>query len=183
MRYLAIALIFAAACGSDTKTTDAAGGGLSCSAYCTSILGACTGANAQYGGTDGGMATCMASCAHFPTGMAADMTGNTLGCRTNHANLAKTDATTHCVHAGPSGGGACGMPCEGFCSLVTAECPTQWTASSCPTGCAAFAATPPYTAMVQSGNNLSCRIYHATAASTDPTTHCPHTTATSVTCM
>jgi hypothetical protein len=28
---------------------------------------------------------------------------------------------------------------------------------------------------VTSGNDLSCRIYHATAASTDATTHCPHT--------
>ena len=41
--------------------------------------------------------------------------------------------------------------------------------------CAGFAATPAYTAAVTGGNSLSCRIYHATAASTGPATHCPHT--------
>ena len=182
MRILIASLLIAAACGSDntTKMPDASTSMLTCSAYCTTIMSACTTTNAQYSSMD----TCMASCAHFPVGMAADQSGNTLGCRTYHANAAKTDANTHCVHAGPSGAGVCGAACEGFCSLVTAECPTQWaSASACSTGCAMFAATPPYTANVTSGNNLSCRIYHATAASTDPTTHCPHTTATSVTCM
>jgi hypothetical protein len=177
MRHLALALFFAAACGSsDTKTPDA---GLTCSAYCTSVMAACTTTNQQYASMD----QCVASCAHYPEGASGDMSGNTLGCRTTHANLAKTDPTTHCVHAGPSGGGVCGTPCEGFCSLVTAECPTAWTTASCPTGCAAFAATPPYTSNITSGNSLSCRIYHATEASTDATDHCAHTTASSTPCM
>ena len=181
MRILSLALIFAAACGSDsTKTPDAAAGALSCMDYCTTIMGACTGANAQYSA----MADCVASCGHFPVGAMADQMGNTLGCRTYHANAAKTDAATHCIHAGPSGGGVCGMPCDGFCSLVTAECATQYpSASGCATTCAGYAATPPYSASVTSGNSLSCRIYHATAASTDPSLHCPHTAMTSVTCM
>ena len=91
---------------------------LDCTSYCTTITGACTAANLQYSD----MATCVASCAHFPVGTLADMGGDTLGCRLYHANAAKTDPGTHCVHAGPGGGGVCGMPCMGFCDLVVAEC-------------------------------------------------------------
>jgi hypothetical protein len=181
MRNLALALLVLAACGSDSSSVDAAvkhdgsGSGsaaLDCATYCTKIQANCTATNAQYSSS----ADCMASCSHFPVGAAADTSGNTLGCRIYHAGNAMADPTTHCIHAGPSGGGVCGMPCEGFCSLVTAECPTQYpTANTCATDCAAYAATPPYSSNVTSGNNLSCRIYHATAASTDPTTHCPHT--------
>src|SRR5438477_13103000 len=126
MRILSLAFILAAACGSDSgsKNPDAKvfmdGSGsaaLSCMNYCTTIMGACTGANAQYDT----MADCVASCAHYPVGTAADQMGNTLGCRTYHAMAAQTAASTHCIHAGPSGAGLCGTPCEGFCSLVTAE--------------------------------------------------------------
>jgi hypothetical protein len=151
------------------------GGGsatLDCETYCDRTMANCTGSNAQYSGSD----TCMASCTHFPEGTLADTSGNTLGCRIYHAGNAATDPTTHCIHAGPSGGGACGNPCDGFCSLVVAECPTQYpSASDCATVCATYATTPPYSAAVTGGDDLSCRIYHATAASVDPTTHCPHT--------
>jgi len=165
----------------DSKTPDTPGGTLSCTAYCTTIQGACTAANLQYSD----MATCVATCAHFTVGAASDTSGDTLGCRTNHAMLAQTGPGTHCVHAGPSGGGVCGMPCEGFCSIVVPECPTQWpSATTCPTMCAGLNPVPAYTANVQSGDSLSCRIYHATAASTNPTTHCPHTAVTgSATCQ
>ncbi len=172
MRYLANAVVFLAACtsGNSGKTPDA--GIPSCATYCTNITANCTTINLQYSTA----AACMASCPHFPVGTGSDMSGDTLGCRVNHAALAMTDPTTHCVHAGPSGGGACGMPCEGFCSLVVAECPAQYPdAATCAATCMGFAAAPPYTAMVTGGNSLSCRIYHATAAAMDPTTHCPHT--------
>jgi hypothetical protein len=46
-----------------------------------------------------------------------------------------------------------------------------------------FATDPASTSAVTSGNSLSCRIYHATAASVDPGTHCPHTAMTSATCL
>src|SRR5262245_12876101 len=149
-------LLLLAACGNDHKANidgavdtpegiDAPGIDaaqmLDCMSYCTTITGACTAANLQYSD----MATCVASCAHFPVGMVADMGGDTLGGRTYHANAAKTDPGTHCVHAGPGGGGVCGMPCMGFCDLVVAECPAQWTMSTCANQCGALAQTPPYT--------------------------------------
>ena len=176
MRNLCCACLLLGAC-----TVGVAGSGTSdsgsaatpdCNTYCTRIATNCTDVNSQYSS----MATCMASCTHFPVGTAADIAGNTLGCRIYHAGNAATDPVTHCIHAGPSGGGHCGDPCDGFCSLVVAECPAQYpSASDCATTCAGYATTAAYSAAVTSGNDLSCRIYHATAASTDPSTHCPHT--------
>jgi hypothetical protein len=181
MKTICLAVLLLAACGSDSNNSgiDAPGGEsgsgsgtLDCASYCTKITANCTGANNQYGS----MATCVASCAHFPVGAISDLSGNTLGCRLYHAGAAAADPGTHCIHAGPSGGTVCGQPCDGFCSLVTAECATQYpSAGTCATQCANYATTPLYSAAVTSGNSLSCRIYHATAASTDPTTHCPHT--------
>src|SRR5262245_5576880 len=184
MRRLTL-LFLLAACGSDNKANvdamhDGPAGPPSCAAYCTAIQANCTAANLQWADT----ATCMAACAHLPVGTMADMGGDTLGCRLYHANAAHTAPDTHCVHAGPSGAGVCGMPCMGFCDLVVAECPTQYpNAGGCATTCAMFAATPPFTANVTSGDSLSCRLYHASAASTAPALHCPHTAMTSATCQ
>lgn len=175
MRTRALLCFFFAACSTTVggNTVDSPAATLDCTTYCTRTMTNCTGsANAQYSSMD----TCMASCSHFPVGTLADTGGNTLGCRIYHAGNAATDPNTHCIHAGPSGGTVCGNPSDGFCSLVVAECPTQYpSATACATLAAGYAATPLYSAAVESGNNLSCRIYHATAASTDPTTHCPHT--------
>jgi hypothetical protein len=147
---------------------------------CTTIQAACTGTNAQYASMD----TCVASCAHFPAGASGAMSGNSLACREYHAMAAQTDPTTHCVHAGPSGGGVCGMPCDGFCSLVVAECPAQYaSATDCMTTCGGYIATPSYNATVTTGNSLSCRIFHATEAAMDPATHCSHTAMASPVCQ
>jgi hypothetical protein len=201
MRLLAIIVVLACACGKDEKkpdagnnqqmdapkqidapASDAPAGTPDCATYCTKVMAACTGAvNAQYANA----ANCMDSCANFTVGTSADQQGNTLGCRINHADLAVGDPATHCVHAGPGGGGACGTPCLGFCSIVVAECPTQWNMGSCmnqTTGCPSFATTPPYKAP-STGNTLECRLYHATMAATGPATHCPHTLAVSTTCQ
>jgi len=156
-------------------------GALDCNTYCTKIMSACTGANAQYSS----MANCVDSCANFPVGAAADQSGNTLGCRINHADLAVSAPATHCVHAGPGGGGVCGMVCDGFCSIVVAECPALWTTQTCTNqqnGCPSFSSTPPYKAP-SAGDTLECRLYHATMAATDPTNHCSHTTANSTVCQ
>lgn len=151
---------------------------LNCQAYCTAIASACTGAEKQYDS----MANCMDTCSTFSVGAAGEMTGNTLGCRATHVDLAKTAPTTHCEHAGPAGGGACGAICDGFCTLVTAKCATQWpTANACMTACAGFTSTPPY-GLPESGDTVQCRLYHGTMAATTPGTHCPHTQPTSATC-
>ena len=166
----------------DTGTSDTPGGGFDCATYCTTIMSACTAARAQYAS----MQNCVDSCANFPVGTNTDQTGNTLGCRYNHAQLAVGDPGTHCVHAGPSGVGACGTACAGFCSIVLAECPTQWpTMQACnsnQTGCPSFSSQPPFAAP-SAGDTLECRLYHATMAATDPTGHCGHTTANSTVCQ
>jgi hypothetical protein len=169
------------------------GAGLSCEAYCTTIMAGCTADNAQYPSQD----SCVASCAGFPEGTAADMGGNTLGCRTYHAGVADdsaANATAHCHHAGPSGGdGTCGMNCEGFCSVAMAVCTganAQWnTADECNTDCTAFMFDPTNTFDVTndtSGNTYNCRLYHLTNAARDAasaTTHCPHIVTASPVCM
>lgn len=174
----------------DTPTSGATddptgGAALTCDAYCTSITANCTAGNAQYfQGTDMGKASCMASCAGFPEGTAADMAGNTLGCRTYHAGAAGSDAATHCTHAGPGGEAVCGNDCDGFCSIAMEVCAgTYADMGACMTECATFATDVKYNATVMSGNNLSCRLYHLTAAAVDAATHCPHITAASAPCV
>ena len=126
-------------CGSDgNKAVDAAVKPIDapavvppdCTTYCTTIKANCTGLNAQY--VDD--AHCMAMCAKFPVGTAADMSMNTLGCRLYHAgNAAKAGQTpdVHCPHAGPGGAAVsnlatppsvCGDACTSFCTAEIATC-------------------------------------------------------------
>lgn len=193
MRLFTISLLFSLValtigCGDDgggttidaPKTIDAAvdapAAALSCANYCTSITANCTGTNQMYSS----MATCLSSCALYPMGTAADMAGNTLGCRTYHAGAASTAPAVHCRHAGPGGDGMCGTNCEGFCAIVQGACSTQATPpyadlAACTAACPNFATTPVYDQSVQTGNSLACRLYHATVATGTPIPHCNHT--------
>jgi hypothetical protein len=188
-------------------------GAVSCSAYCTAVMGTCTGFYKQY--LD--MSECMTACALLPAGNAGDTSGNTVGCRTTHAGLAVTGGLNpHCWHAGPFGYGACGTECEGFCTLATSYCsvdggfavdagaPAYASVSDCMTACAGFpkiddadggggvgvdggynAAGP------TGGNTLDCREWHLDNALDMPggnasigqAFHCNHVKATSATCM
>lgn len=158
---------------------DALGSTADCTAYCNTIQAACTGANAQYTST----ATCVASCMHFPAGTMGATSGNSLACRAAHAQLAQGDPNTHCVHAGPSGGGVCGTACEGFCAVASAVCAADWPTATCATDCAMVQAMPPYNATITSGDSIECRLYYATLATTDPTTNCPETGQNSGACQ
>ena len=75
--------------------------------------------------------------------------------------------------AGPDAGG--GGTCAAYCTTVMANCATGHTQYSgmdqCLASCTAF---PVGMAGAQTGDSLACRTYHAGAAATDPTTHCPH---------
>lgn len=189
-------------------STPTEAGALSCSTYCTAVMSTCTGAYQQY--LD--MGECMTACALIPLGTASDTSGNTVGCRTTHAGLAKMGGLTpHCWHAGPFGYGACGTECEGFCALATSFCsadggydggaPPYASPSACTTACAGFpriddvdgggtlgvdggynAAGP------TAGNTLDCREWHLDNAldkpgsSTGQNFHCAHVGATSATC-
>lgn len=169
------------------------GGGmssLSCADYCGTIQTNCKDANQQY--TD--EASCMAVCATFPIGTEADKDGNTLGCRTYHAGAAASGAGTHCPHAGPLGGGACGTDeCDNFCEIAVAVCgdqmpPPYADKGACMTACMGFVdtMTTPYNTAATAGDTLACRMYHLTVASVDDASkdaHCPHIVEASPVCV
>lgn len=156
------------------------GGNAACDAYCATITTNCPGAETQYGNAG----FCAGSCATLPPGAAADMAGNTLGCRTYHAGAAMMDPVTHCVHAGPGGAGVCGSNCEGFCTIAMAACPEKWVDSAaCMAACGMWDDSEKYDATDLGGNTLACRLYHATAATVDGATHCPHVGGDSPPCM
>lgn len=201
MRKNLLLLLVLVGCGSsDNKTTDAAVQAVTCTDYCNEIASACTGANAQYGGANAADVTahCMSTCGAFDP--SSNQSGATLGCHAYHATNAMTmDPTVHCPHAGPGGdvigmAGICGDPCTNFCQIEIAACGTMGAAgnttgqyasmSDCMTKCAMFSTATPYkvntTALPStnpSGDNLACRLYHATNAiiSGQAAVHCPHT--------
>jgi len=148
-----------------------------CASYCGNITVNCVGVNKQY--TDS--ATCMLVCAALPLGLSAGETsGNTIGCRQYHTGAAAADATTHCIHAGPSGGGVCGGAttslCEAYCNITKKACVGAAAIFSldpvCMAACAAFNMSG--TIADTAGNTAFCHLYHAGAALADPATHCAH---------
>jgi len=125
------------------------------------------------------MASCNLTCSAFPLGTDADVGGNTLGCRIYHATAAPSNVSYHCPHAGPSGGTVCGSICEAYCNISLAACTT--TANkffadypTCWKTCVNYNSTGYYAGATGTGANVECKLYHATAALADPTTHCPH---------
>jgi hypothetical protein len=162
-------------CGDNTTNTapDMSAAALSCASYCSIINANCTGNQQQYVDTN----TCIADCMVFPVGKATDTTGNTLGCRTYHANAAKGDPVTHCQHAGPGGAGMCGKNCDGFCQLAMKWCvgPNQVykTLADCMTQCMSFPDDAPVGAATQDGNHQACLVWHAMeAGGGSPADHC-----------
>lgn len=150
-----------------------------CAGYCELITANCGGDFTQYGAP----ATCLSSCEAFAPGVEGDMAGNTLACRTYHAGAAAMADDVHCTHAGPGGDGACGTNCEGFCAIAADACPEAWPdIDSCLTACLGFPAEEKYDATDVGGNTLACRLYHVTAATVDPVTHCGHIKGDSPTC-
>jgi hypothetical protein len=87
------------------------------SLFCTTLMDACTGANAQFqdrppatpgGTTRAAVDVCQDVLATYPiTGTWGEMRGNTLQCRMAHLHLTKTDPATACLDVGPTGGTQC----------------------------------------------------------------------------
>lgn len=148
---------------------------LDCGRYCDTIGRNCSSVP-QYPSRD----SCLAACATWPVGTLDDRSGHSLGCRLYHSNAAEADATTHCPHAGPAGVGTCGDNCEGYCSLMLELCPGQYESLlACTTTCAAMAGVDATEYQADaSGDNLQCRIYHATFAAESSgalrEVHCQH---------
>jgi hypothetical protein len=164
-------------CGDDGDENPAATTGtgmmtLSCDGYCSTIMANCAGATAQYETLE----DCVAVCASFPEGSAADQSGNTLGCRTYHAGAAENDPGTHCTHAGPGGDGVCGQNCDGYCQIVMASCTganeVYASEAECQTDCAAHGTDVKYDVSKDSGNQVACLLAHATGAPLVPEDHC-----------
>ena len=180
------------------------GGGQTCTAYCTAVMAACTGADQQYATT----AECMNACSFFPAGTAADTSGFTLGCKIYHAGVAATTPSPHCWHAGPYGFGGCGTQAESFCALATGWCSAAdgfdagadggpyASLADCTSAFANFASADAGTAFAAysangpaAGNTADCREYHLGAALNDTkggakqALHCTHVGVTSATCQ
>ena len=123
---------------------------------------------------------CVAAASSYITGTDNSFTGPTLECRAYHLGAARLGAVpgtaAHCGHAGPSGGGVCvgnPTPTE-FCKDLFDVCPgsTGWAdQAACVTGAQQMMNGE---SGATSGNTLSCRAYHLTAAKSNPATHCPH---------
>lgn len=188
---LAVVGCFAlAGCDDDNPATDAGAGSdaapvLNCANYCSKIMTNCTAGNTQYAT----MNHCLGSCAKMTLGAITDMTNNTVGCRSYHADNAVRQGQTpetHCPHAGPGGAAiaptgplpsTCGDACTSFCTLNIATCgsteapitgitPRYQNVQACMTACGNFSKAKPYAVSpaTPTGDSLACRLYHLTNA-------------------
>lgn len=153
-----------------------------CPEYCTLVNEHCEGDQAQYSG----QSACESVCVGMAPGTPDDQLGNTVGCRTFHAINAAEDPDTHCVHAGPAGGGVCGGNCESFCSLALQLCTgdaAQWAdVESCLADCEQFPDDVPFSEGQTTGDTFACRLAHLSLAGLQPAPHCSHIGLVSDTC-
>ena len=147
--------------------TGGAGGGVpdpTCADYCKFVTLNCHDINAMYKDE----AACLKACPAIPVGQGEDMSGDTLGCRLNHAHAALTLPAGECTAAGPGGDNVCGANCDGFCQMAVKFCPQIWgDDKACQADCATFDTNTWYSANVVTGNNLACRMFYATMAGED----------------
>jgi hypothetical protein len=182
---------------SATGTAGQTGAGVAvCSNYCMAIMANCTGTNQQYSD----MANCMKICSYMPAGTPTDRTVDSVGCRTNSANDAKTDPSK-CWFAGPLSDGACGNDCNTFCNVATQYCGASVGYQSfddCNSICSQYQRVIPpatdgqYSAMYTPGtmpetqDTLECRAYYlfieALASTTAQTMDCPYAANMSAKC-
>jgi hypothetical protein len=167
-----------------------------CDFYCDIVATNCFGSNKLYDDKTecrkycAGQGSPAASGFFFPV-TSARVTGaaggtNSLECRTYHAQLAASDADSHCPHASYYGGdGMCGDFCEYYCGVMAKSCSgsnEQFTTfegylSSTNNNCLATCRRWPtgsYNRADTSSDNRDCHLYHALAAALDPGTHCKH---------
>jgi hypothetical protein len=158
------------------------GGGVNepplCEQYCDRVQTACVDAIRQYASRE----ACLAVCALLEPGAAGVATGNTVRCRLARAQLAAGtgEPGMYCFSAGPGGAGICGDDCEGYCTLMTAKCQELGSYAECLSACGDVPdlSQPPdnvtFSANIDDGDSLQCRLYHVSAATLDPDLHCTH---------
>jgi hypothetical protein len=151
-----------------------------CERYCESAMTNCTGNFKLYFST----AECLTTCAVLPEGAEGDKNVNTVQCRLRSADLAGKigEPDVNCPAAGPGGDGKCGSNCEGFCSMALSACsaffaelPTDFDPAKCEEFCeASLPDKHGFDIRQDEGNSVQCRIYHSSASTIDPDTHCRH---------
>jgi hypothetical protein len=155
-----------------------------CRDYCDTLAANCTGENQQYASP----LACLAVCELLEPGTPGVTSGNNVQCRLSLADLAAStgEPGESCYAAGPGGAGMCGSDCEGFCTMMTKKCTELGTQAQCLQACAAVPdlSRPPtnqrYDSSLQTGNSLQCRLFHVSAASIEPATHCAHAAGQSI---
>jgi hypothetical protein len=155
----------------------------SCQSFCATVDANCTLENQVYKD----QAQCNGVCKWLPPGDANESSAeqNTVACRADAAKNAglETDPekqTADCQAASPGGGNQCPTGntgnCEVYCNLLQNVCPNDVLPVDCLTSCQGLRVDPGnynldtnYT-----GDSVQCRLVHLSAATVDPTTHCPH---------
>ncbi|MBK9037545.1 MAG: hypothetical protein IPL61_40930 [Myxococcales bacterium] len=113
----------------------------------------------------------------MPLGEPATHAGHTVACRTFQAAAAELDAAAHAPSAGPA---ARRRVRERLRELlrddrrICGDLSPYATSAECLSACAGFASLSPFDASDIAGDTIECRLYHLTAASVAPGTHCPH---------
>jgi hypothetical protein len=168
--------------GIEDRTYDGAQASDQCKEYCALADEVCTGTHAIY--TD--PQTCLGICKLLPPGDIEEAP-NSVACRIDQLNAAKQDSETgtlpgYCAAAGPGGNGVCGSNCESYCQLYAATCQStlpnltnQYDQKTCRAKCAGLNNLTTFDSKTNyDGDTLQCRLVHTSAATIDPTTHCPH---------
>jgi hypothetical protein len=149
----------------------------SCATYCDALEANCTGEFAQFVSRT----TCLEYCKLLPVGSSSDEIGNTMHCRLNQAELAGNTAEPgqHCAEAGPGGHGICGSNCEAYCVVLEQACEPVFQDEflgrpDCNSKCGEIPDVERFQTGIDSGNSVQCRLWHLSAATLDPSTHCGH---------
>jgi hypothetical protein len=170
-----------------------------CTSYCNTVVPACKDVGNKQFEAYTTPEACMGVCAALQAGEADAASGNTIACRASNAKTAKAigpdDLGSACWLAGPAGSyksQGCGTTCEAYCTLFENVCSAKGhkntpdiSYAECLAKCPALPDLGTYDAVRDSagdaklGDTIQCRLYHLSAAATDPSaadTHCPHAT-------
>ena len=143
-----------------------------CDLYCTLVGDNCTGESQVYQSED----ACRATCAILRVEVESDP--QAVSCRTEQARLAGTvgEKNIHCPAAGPGGNGVCGSDnCTSYCSIMLSTCGDAFTdIDECIANCDTAVDLGGYDVSKTAGDSVQCRLYHVTAATLAPSTHCGH---------
>lgn len=140
-----------------------------CDEYCDVVMSQCSGGFDVYESR----ATCLAVCAELEPGSPGELPkANTVLCRRNLI-ASSSEQMVDCALAGPVGGGQCGSDCEGYCQILTAACPANFSQSQddCVRECAALdnkAERFTTNGAFVKGDSFQCRVVYASKALLDP---------------